>query len=455
MGKSGDFVENLRRCRVIQVPTRGLLNNPSGKMRKENLKRKGIDDGDNSGGEENDGRDSVSPAGGAGGEENSSVAAAAPSDGDKGDDEDRQGEQDSANDDTAEENGDTKDAGSDAEAFEDAETGEGGENGDGEDAAEGDKKVSRGRGRPPKKAISAQEANGGQGDDGDKQKENGGQDDGDEDEEEEEEDAADDKNDADSDYGGSPKKAKKTPVKRVPKKKPVKKPTKATPAKKPAKKQEKEEEYEVEDIVDHQRERGGKMVYRIRWKNYGPDDDTWEPEGTLSCPEIIRRYKARLEKEDKAPAAKKAKVGRPAAKKAPVGKKAATPARGRGRPSTGKKPVYNDSEEDDDDDEEEEEQEYEVEKIIDVHYKRNGTREYLVRWKGFTSKDDTWEPADNLSCGELIDKFNEKLDKTKSSSVKELRINRKPTARLTLVEKGRKTSRRNANKSRVNYYDGE
>lgn len=249
----------------------------------------------------------------------------------------------------------------------------------------------------------------------------------------------------------------------APRRRPPKKPAKGKAKERPgrkAKKQESEaeeeeeddEEYEVQEIIDHRKERGGKMLYRIRWKNYGPDDDTWEPEATLSCPDIIKKYKAKCEKDDEAPPAKKGKTPTksPAAKKGSAVKKAAG-GRGRGR-SAGKKAK---DEDEDEDDEEETEAEYEVEKIIDVHFKRNGEKEYLVRWKGFGAKDDTWEPADNLSCPDLIEKFNEKLDKTKSSSVKELRVNRKHTERLTLVEKGRKTSRRNANKDRVNYYDGE
>lgn len=214
----------------------------------------------------------------------------------------------------------------------------------------------------------------------------------------------------------------------------------------------------MQDIIDHRKERGGKIVYRIRWKNYGASDDTWEPEATLSCPDIIKRYKAKCEKDDEAPLAKKGKPTPTKGKKGGPGRKpaAAAAAGGRGRGRPGAKKAKDDEDEDEEgDDEEETEAEYEVERIIDVHFKRNGVREYLVRWKGFGAKDDTWEPADNLSCPDLIEKFNEKLDKTKSTGAKELRVNRKHTERLTLVEKGRKTSRRNANKGRVSYYDGE
>lgn len=53
---------------------------------------------------------------------------------------------------------------------------------------------------------------------------------------------------------------------------------------------EEEAEYEVEEIVAHKMQRN-KILYRIRWKNYESGDDTWEPEETLSCPDLIKKYK--------------------------------------------------------------------------------------------------------------------------------------------------------------------
>jgi len=48
---------------------------------------------------------------------------------------------------------------------------------------------------------------------------------------------------------------------------------------------------------------------------------------------------------------------------------------------------------------------------MEVHFKKNGSREFLIHWKGFSHKDDTWEPEKNLSCPDLIEKFMAKVDK--------------------------------------------
>lgn len=34
----------------------------------------------------------------------------------------------------------------------------------------------------------------------------------------------------------------------------------------------------------------GKRLFRIRWKGFKEADDTWEPEATLSCPDIVKKY---------------------------------------------------------------------------------------------------------------------------------------------------------------------
>jgi hypothetical protein len=52
------------------------------------------------------------------------------------------------------------------------------------------------------------------------------------------------------------------------------------------------EEYKVHDILN-QRKRNGKTEYLVRWKDYGPKDDTWEPRENLwNAPEALRHYES-------------------------------------------------------------------------------------------------------------------------------------------------------------------
>ncbi|KAJ8246737.1 hypothetical protein GJAV_G00254820 [Gymnothorax javanicus] len=57
---------------------------------------------------------------------------------------------------------------------------------------------------------------------------------------------------------------------------------------------EEEDVYEVERIIDMRTEEG-EVLYRVRWKNYTSDDDTWEPEAHLEdCTEVLLAYKKKL-----------------------------------------------------------------------------------------------------------------------------------------------------------------
>uniref|UniRef100_A0A3B5M1N6 Chromo domain-containing protein n=1 Tax=Xiphophorus couchianus TaxID=32473 RepID=A0A3B5M1N6_9TELE len=48
-----------------------------------------------------------------------------------------------------------------------------------------------------------------------------------------------------------------------------------------------------------------------------------------------------------------------------------------------------------------------VERIVDKRRNKKGKWEYLIRWKGYGRKEDTWEPEHHLMhCEEFIDQFN-------------------------------------------------
>src|SRR5438445_294699 len=51
-------------------------------------------------------------------------------------------------------------------------------------------------------------------------------------------------------------------------------------------------EWEIESIVAHKRH-GRQLLFRVRWKGYGSEDDTWEPAMHLrNAPEVVQAYLA-------------------------------------------------------------------------------------------------------------------------------------------------------------------
>lgn len=54
---------------------------------------------------------------------------------------------------------------------------------------------------------------------------------------------------------------------------------------------------------------------------------------------------------------------------------------------------------------------YAVEKILDDKL-MGKKRQYLVRWEGFESDDDSWQPAENLNCPEKIAVYEKNKKKT-------------------------------------------
>jgi transposase InsO family protein len=50
-----------------------------------------------------------------------------------------------------------------------------------------------------------------------------------------------------------------------------------------------QDSFEVEKIIDHM-ETGGTCYYKVRWKHYPPEEDTWEPEGHFDDHAVIDKY---------------------------------------------------------------------------------------------------------------------------------------------------------------------
>jgi hypothetical protein len=67
------------------------------------------------------------------------------------------------------------------------------------------------------------------------------------------------------------------------------------------------------------------------------------------------------------------------------------------------------------------EPEYEVEKILDAQPRGRGHKmHFLVKWKGYPTSDNSWEPKENLHADELIEEFQKKGPKPNRTKTRKL-----------------------------------
>lgn len=88
------------------------------------------------------------------------------------------------------------------------------------------------------------------------------------------------------------------------------------------------------------------------------------------------------------------------------------------------------------------EEEYVVERIVDKR-KVKGVEEYLLKWKGYTDADNTWEPKDNLDCPDLIAQFEAtRKDKNKSGTKPKAGTSKTTTKKQDNLTKRKRTAKR-------------
>lgn len=91
-----------------------------------------------------------------------------------------------------------------------------------------------------------------------------------------------------------------------------------------------DEEYIVESILGR-RERKGVTQYLIKWKDYPPSDNTWEPVANLNCESMIREFEAGMKREEEEEESRKLKEKEKEKSKVKDRKSGSTPRQGKAR----------------------------------------------------------------------------------------------------------------------------
>ena len=181
-------------------------------------------------------------------------------------------------------------------------------------------------------------------------------------------------------------------------------------------------EYVVEKVVKKRVTKNGKTQYLLKWKGYGSEENTWEPVEHIYCVDKVKQFEQKLKEKENKKRNSKLRKKTDKSKRQVLKPERYIPDTDSLRENQNRSVSSNINKEVIDTELKlQEEKEYVVEAIVDkrvvVRPGRKKIVEYLIKWEGWDTADNSWEAVTNIFCTDKIEQFEKERASQKLENV--------------------------------------